>query len=392
MNSEFRANIWKLYAFKFFIGLHLVAGIIVPFFTDWANLSFTQIMILQSWFLLWIALLEIPTGTIADVFGRKISLALGAFAIVPGAIIYASIPNFYVFLLGEFVFALGYSLMSGAEGAFAYDTLKGMKKSKESKVVFGRLEIFYLMGLFIAAPLGSVIAAMFGLRMPMLLMAVPCFVAFLIALTMKEPKTVRRESKNYIKTLKAGVRFFYKHKVLRILAVDFAVINMVGYVMLWAYQALLKDVGFELAYFGFVTSLVVFGEMVVINNYSRFEKILGSKRRYLFFSAFVTGVAFILASITSYLPLVILSALLALGFGFTRRPLMTSYMNKFVPSSKRATVLSAVSMFSVAVIGISNPFVGMMIDWSLRGTLMIIGTIAIVFSLVSRVEEEHLID
>ncbi|MCD6403644.1 MAG: hypothetical protein J7L59_00460, partial [Nanoarchaeota archaeon] len=106
----------------------------------------------------------------------------------------------------------------------------------------------------------------------------------------------------------------------------------------------------------------------------------------------LTGVAFILGGTTASLPLVLLSIFLAGGFGLGRRPLLTSYMNKYIPSSERATVLSTVSMVRRFVNALANLVVGMMVDWSLSYTLITLGGTAILFSFISKVEEEHLID
>ena len=42
-----------------------------PSFTEWGGITFTQIMFLQGWFMAMIFIFEIPTGSIADYFGRK---------------------------------------------------------------------------------------------------------------------------------------------------------------------------------------------------------------------------------------------------------------------------------------------------------------------------------
>ena len=68
---NFKSNIWKMYAFRFLISMHFFSAVLIPFFLDYGNISFTKIMLLQSWFAFWSFVLEIPTGTIADYFGRK---------------------------------------------------------------------------------------------------------------------------------------------------------------------------------------------------------------------------------------------------------------------------------------------------------------------------------
>jgi len=393
MVATFRANLWKIYLFKFFISLHFIGGILVPFFTDWGGINFTQIMILQSWFMLWVFLLEIPTGTVADYFGRKQSLILASGVNVIAALVYASVPNFYIFLLGEFLWAMSAAFLSGADEAFTYDTLKKIGETSRSKKVFGRIESFSLAGIMIGAPIGSFIAAQAGLRAPMLLLVIPFTIAFLIALTFREPITTQKiESKRYLNMLKDGIKFFYKNKILKILALDMIFIASIAYFMIWLYQPMLKQAGINVAYFGIVHAAFVASQILIMNNYEKLEKIVGSKKRLIFFSAAITGIMFIIGGLTTFIPVVLLVIIIGGGFGLSRRPLFVSYMNKYIPSPKRATVLSTVSMLRRFALIFVNPAVGLLVDWSLNYTLIILGIAAIIFSLISKVEENHLID
>ena len=36
------------------------------FYTDWGGLKLSEVLFLNSWFMLWNYLLEVPTGTVAD--------------------------------------------------------------------------------------------------------------------------------------------------------------------------------------------------------------------------------------------------------------------------------------------------------------------------------------
>ncbi len=392
--ADFNSNIWKMYLFRFFRSLHFIGAVFVPFFTEWAGLSFTQIMILQSWFMLWVFLFEVPTGAIADQFGRKSSLALGTIITALGALLYVSMPNFYIFLIAEFVWAMGGALFSGANEAFVYDTLKKIKKSAQSKKIFARLDSAGLAGIMVGAPIGSVIASQYGLTAPMLLMIVPFTVAFLISLTLKEPKTRKRvESKRYLSTLTEGVKFFYSSKVLKILTLDLVFIASIGYYMIWMYQPMLQNVNVNIAYFGIVHAVFVLSQIILMNNFDKLEKILGTKRRLLFLTSIGVGILYIIGGLfIDYLPMVLLTIIVGGGLALSRRPLFVSYMNKHIPSSKRATVLSSVSMVRNFALVIVNPFVGALVDYSLQYTLIILGIIAIIFSFISRIEEKHLID
>ncbi|MBU0667207.1 MAG: MFS transporter [Nanoarchaeota archaeon] len=388
-----KSNIWKVYLFEFFVSMHFISAVLIPFFTEWGNISFSKIMILQSWFMLWIFIFEIPTGAIADFLGRKKSMIIGAGANVIAVLIYSITPNYFLFLIGEIFFALSVSLISGSKEALIYDTLKKNNLTKDSKSVFGRSESFHLTGILVGAPIGSFIAFFLGVRYPMMLMSIPFMIAFVIGFTFKEPKIhLKQEKKNYFVILKSGVKFFYKHKILKILALDMVVISSIAYLMIWLYQPLLMRSGCSMALFGFVHAAFVIGEIVVMNNYIFLEKLFGSKKRVIFLSSIITGLMFILAGLTTFLPLVLLAIIVSMSFGLTRRPLLISYMNKYIPSHNRATVLSAISMLRRILIIVFNPIIGFFVDKSLNYALIILGLIAITFAVFSKVEEEHLID
>ncbi|MFH2105430.1 MAG: MFS transporter, partial [Parcubacteria group bacterium] len=207
------------------------------------------------------------------------------------------------------------------------------------------------------------------------------------------PKTDKKiESMRYINVLKEGVKFFYRNRILKILALDFLVIDSIAFFVIWLYQPMLTQAGVNIIYFGIIHAVIVASEILFMNSYGRMEKWLGGKRRLIFASSVITGIAFIVGGLTKFIPLVVLVIALAGGFGLGRRPLFSSYLNKYIPSEKRATVLSSVSMLRKFTMVLMYPLVGLLVDQSLNYTLIILGIVAVIFSLVSRVREEHLVD
>lgn len=393
LKKEYESNIRKAYVFNFLIHLHFIGGVLVPFFMDWGRLSFTQMMILQSWFALCVFVMEIPTGAVSDYIGRKYSLMLAGIMNAGAAILYSSIPNFYVFFVGEFLWACASALLSGSDQAILYDSLKRIKKENLSKPVFARFRSFGLIGIMVSAPIGSLVGARFGLHIPMRIISVPCIIAFFVALFLAEPKAKEKvESKRYLNILLSGVKYFSKHRILKILTFDMTAIGVVAYFMIWFYQPLLGKAGVGIAYFGIVHAVLVGCEILIMNTFQHMERFFSSKKTVIFMSGFITGIAFITAGLTKFLPVVLLSILAAAGFGLSRAVLFESYMNKYIPSSKRATVLSTVSMFRRFGLFVFSPIIGAMADISFDMTLIILGAVAVIISLISKVEERHLID
>ncbi len=391
---DLKSNIWKMYIFSFISSLHFTGGVLIPFFTEWGKISFFQVMILQSFFIICVFLLETPTGAVADKYGRKVSVGLGILSTMIGAIIYVIYPSFYLFLLAEFMWAIGSALISGADESLIYDSLRANKNEKKSKKVFGRISACKLAGYMVAAPIGSLIAVYLGIQYAMLLIAIPLFLAFLIILSVKEPNIGRKKAENrsYFETIKQGWKFFGNHKILKILAFDGAVTGALAFFIIWVYQYKLQALNVPIAHFGFIHLVLVAGQILVLNSFSFFERISGGKKKYILLSAIIPGLLFILLGLTLNVYIAILSIILIAAFGLTRKTLFSSYMHKFIPSDKRAVVISTIAMISSFTMAVNNLVTGFLVKWNLKYGLVILGLFIVVFSLVSRVKEEHLRD
>ena len=388
----YKNNIWKYYLFNFLKEFALFSAVLVPFFTQWGNISLFKVQILQSWFMFWIFLLEVPTGAIADYFGRKISLILGSIVIALGVLVYGNTPRFEMFLLGEFILATGFALISGADQALLFDSLKEDKKEVESKKIFGKAHAFNLLGIFISAPLGSFAASKLGLNAPMYLTAIPFFLAAIVALSFKEPiiKEKTSEAKRYLDVVKKGFFYFKNHKILRLLAIDAILVNSAAYFVIWLYQPLFMSIKVPISSFGWFHALLIGTEILIASNFVRLEKIIGSGKKYLQFSAIITAIMFFITAAVPNIFTIISFIIFAGGFGLTRFELMSSYMNKFIPSESRATILSSISMFKRFTLIFLNPLIGFTADHSLRLALVVIGILPLLIFLFYPISQEIL--
>ncbi len=388
-----RHNLWKMQAIRLLFWMHFFSSVLVPFVRDWGGISFTQIFTLNAWFMFCNFLLEVPTGTIADRFGRKISLALGGFVAALGYLTYASVPRFEVFLLAELILAMSFTLMSGADEALVYDTLDELGQRDQAKRVFARLESFKLAGIISGALLGGGIAAALGLRAPMLLGAVPAVACGCLALTLKEPRSdgTTRSSRSYTELLRGGVRYFAAHATLRVLALDMIGSAALAWLIIWMYQPQLERVGIPLPFFGVVHAAMCVGQILVLSNMERVEEWSGGRRHYLVVSAVLPGIAYIGLAFAGSPIAVVAAVVLAAAVGLSRPVLFLGYMNEHIPSEQRATVLSTISMLRTLAVAVVNPLAGWVIDWQGGQTaLLVFGVGTLALALFSQVEERHL--
>lgn len=387
-----RSNIARMYVFKFLISMHLFAGVLIPFFMDWGGISFARVMLLQSWFVFWMFLLEAPTGAVADRFGRKASLICGAACLSAAVLVYSSRPDFRVFLAGELLWAMAGAFVSGADEALLYDSLKAAGEEASSKAVLGRLASFELAAILVSAPAGSLIAQRWGLRAPLVCMVVPFLLASLVALTLREPPGGEPEGSDYWRTLKEGLAYAAGHRVLRILAFDAITIFCFSFMVIWLFQPFLKSLGTPIAWFGVVVSLSTGTEILLLNNLRSLERLAGGARRYLLASALIPGLACLGLSMTRHPLLAVPLIVLAVAFGLSRWVVVSNYMHKHIESRRRATVISSVSMARQLFGAFLYPVVGGLEAWSLRGTFAVLGAVLLLSAWLSEVEEGHLLD
>ena len=95
-------NVPLLYVFRMLHNVVFFAPVIVVFLN--ANgLSMTEVMVLQTIFAAGLIVLEVPSGFLADLAGRKITLVLGSVLLVVGAAIYGVGTAFWTFTIAEIV-------------------------------------------------------------------------------------------------------------------------------------------------------------------------------------------------------------------------------------------------------------------------------------------------
>ena len=97
-----------------------------------------------SW--LFVFVLELPSGYIGDVFSRKYTLISGFLFWILGYFIWIFGFGFWCLLIGELIFAVAISLVSGTVEAYLYDLLKRNKKEKTFHKKLSKMKNGFVLG------------------------------------------------------------------------------------------------------------------------------------------------------------------------------------------------------------------------------------------------------
>ncbi len=364
-------NIRKFYAYTFFQDLAFISPILAVFLLS-KGLSYTQVLLLYGLVTLTPVLLEIPTGYVADVFGRKFSLIVAGSSFVFGVGMLLFADSFPAFVAAMMLVGFGTAFRSGADSAFVYDTLLSEKKEKEFPKIWGKIQFILFTTTAIAALLGGRLAER-GFLVPILLSVVVLTISLLVIFSFKEP--VREKpvtDKGHVHLLRKILKFSISHPQIRALIVYAVLFSPLVLLYQILVQPLTLSFGLSLTTLG-----ILYAGLMVCTGLGPFltEKFRDSLPiKWQFFAVSLAGgLAVMFMAIIKSPWILLLLIVPAIAYGMSR-VLINTVINDLVSSDKRATVLSVQNMaFTAALSGITIVS-GRIIDaYSFKPILFVIG-------------------
>lgn len=376
-------GVYIIWIISFVLGFELFGAFLIPFFKDWGGLNQFQIQTLQSWFMLMIFVLEIPTGLIGDVKGRKFSVAMGYLLGATAPLVYTLVPDFKVFLLGEFLLAMSVAFISGSLDALLYDTLKEKGYEKSCGDIQNISHNLKLVGMIASSFAGNYLIRHFEVQELFRMYSITFLIAFFsLIFFIKEPKI--KDKKEYIpkydEIFKKALDNLKSNLSLRRLVVYMTMISAVAYFFIWFYQVLLLNIGISKEHFGDYRVILVIAEIILSVLIIRILNLVDEKKRRLLIIivTILVSLGFFSGVLIKNQIGIILFVVLAGGIGLKFRNIFAQFVNAKIDSTERATTLSAVSMFRRIALVVLNPIIGYFSDINLDYTLLGLGLVGIV--------------
>ena len=371
MVQSLKSNITKLYLIKIAKWFMLFMPIIVLFYQD-NGLEMQDIFTLKAVYSVAIVIFEIPSGYLADVLGRKKTLIIGTILGFMGFIVYDFSFTFWSFLVAELVLGLGQSLISGADSALLYDTLKALSNQKKYLKYEGRMVSIGNFAEAIAGILGGLLAEI-SLRTPFYGQTAVAFIGIPAAILLIEPVRYQKISRMRFIDILGIVKYsLFKSKHLKWTIFYSAIIGTTTLTMAWFVQPYFKMVELPLAMFGLFWALLNLSVGITSYYAHKMEYKLGQVKSLLLITILIPGLYIVLGQIHALWGIVILFAFyLVRGFA---TPILKDYINKLTESNIRATVLSVRNFMIRIVFAGVGPFLGWYTDiFSLSSALTLAG-------------------
>ncbi len=394
IRRRFARNIPVYYLFNGVSGFLIWMPIWVIYLQEFRGMSLTQISTIESLFWLTVVLAEVPTGAVADRWGRRTSLVMGGACFCLGSVVFAFSSTYVVLLAAYVMVAIAITLYSGAGHALIYDTLRQTGRTRDYEKHIGRSDAMAFGSMLIATLLGGPLVALVGYSVTILLGAIAMGVAGCIALLLREPPRSEAEISSLqvseagtngtgdqsgrtgqiaasrsglLANMLTGVMVVWRRKTLFWYILFGTVIVAVITITEFLLQPFVVQHGVDpsagvttgFTYSGMLMSPVagmVVGSLLAAWVASRF-----GERRSLMVLLFAGAVLFLAPALWDSLWVVVGFGMLAAIRGMTR-PIATGYINRRIPSDQRATVLSMFQLSTALMIAIIMPIAGTVAD------------------------------
>lgn len=360
MNMEqkkYKKNIILDYLHMFFRNVNFTHGIWILFLLSRGS-TFIEVGILEMVFHISSLIMEVPTGVIGDLYGRRTSRLLGiiSYFIYIGILLITN--NMFFLVIAFIICGISYTFESGSGDAMVYDSLKEIGQEKKFMKVNGIKEVIYqtasVLVLFLT---GWLLSEKFELNY--ILTAAMFLIAFFIISLMKETKLPHnteglsfknRMNEHFVKTWKVitsskrltlliiiGALLFAPVTSLFIWAQDFFTSN--GYSNTWmlyflAIHSIASAIG------GFIASKV--------------EAKFGERKMLIIIPILMAVCFWVTLSVQfGYIGFIVVGFLESIFY-----VILIDYVNRMIPSETRASVLSFMGMSFSMVMIIIFPIMG----------------------------------
>lgn len=364
-----RRNFGLFYGLRFWGEFYLIAPVLILYYTS-HGLNSTQIFTIQAAFHATVLMLEVPSGYLADVIGRRRTLVLGAAAFPLGLAVYAVGRGFAAFVLAEMVIAAGASLRTGSDSALVFDSLRGLGREADYKRTEGRGAMLARIGSAVSSVAGGGLAAVF-LRLPFLVNTATALLMPPLALALVEPDRPTRRSPNPLGDILGICRYVLREPRLRPVVLLCGLLMSCHLTGLWAYFLYYRTLGIGVGWLGIFFAVFQLAGALGGSVSHAFSERFGAGA--VLFAALCSPLFFILLGVfpsVGLIPLIPANAFLwNLAY-----PVLLERLNLSVGSDVRATVLSLAFMAGSVLFVAISPLFGLVSDLvSLRTAFVILG-------------------
>lgn len=307
-------------------------------------LTFTEMSLIAAFRFAITSFLELPTGALADLFGRKTSIALGFLSEAIGLFVVGFSTSGSGILIGAIFRGTGDAFRSGSDTALLYDSLKELGDMKLFPKIKAKIGLYNQIGIIISSVLAGYLYAIW-VGLPYVSYAVVLATTAGINILMQEPRIDSQtfSLKNYVLQTKRGIQENFKNNYTKMLSIFYLTVG--GFT--WAFntyfnQIFASGIGYSEIGKSWLFAVIRLVNAIILIRLLRIQKLVTKKNVYLIFPILLfiaTIPAFTEYSIIGTIGLFILTLISSMRF-----VVLDDYINEGFNSKYRATAMSSLNL------------------------------------------------
>jgi MFS family permease len=351
----------------------LIWGINTIFLLD-AGLSNLEAFAANAFFTAGMVIFEVPTGIVADMWGRRVSFLLGTvtLAVTTGLYVWLWYADaaFWLWAVVSVLLGLGFTFFSGATEAWLVDALHATGFDGSLDAVFGRAQVITGAATLVGSVGGGYLAQATNLGVPFIARAGVLAVMFVVAaVLMRDIGFTPRRDRGPIAEMRGivanSIEYGWKVPPVRYLMLAAPFTGGVSIYVFYALQPYLLDLwGDDTAYgiAGLVAAIVA-GAQIAGGFLTPYVRRLFRRRTSALIAAdAIAAVAILLIGLILNF-WVALALIVVWGLLFAAgTPIRQALINGMIPSRQRATILSFDSLASSTGGVVVQPVLGRAAD------------------------------
>jgi MFS family permease len=375
MNNQARRvqRVYLLLTLLSTLAASLIWGINTLFLLD-AGLSNVQAFSANAFFTAGQVIFEVPTGVVADTWGRRTSYLLGASTLLLSTLLYVAMwkarASMWAWALASALLGLGFTFFSGATEAWLADALAFTGATDKLDGVLARGQIATGAAMLAGSVGGGFIAQATNLGVPYLVRSILLGITLLAAaLFMRDlgfvPVRGQGALQEVRRVLRASVDNGLRNRPVRWLMLAGVFTGGAGIFAFYALQPYLLELYGDERAFGIagLAAAIVAGTQMVAGFCGPLVRRLSSRRTHVLLLASGGSAACLwgLGATSRFAAAIALLVVWGLAFALTM-PVRQAYLNGLIPSAQRATVLSFDNLMSSAGGVAAQPALGRVAD------------------------------
>ncbi len=345
MQNKFRQDdsvIYLYYLGKFLFGLRFFVPIWMLFGLKFIDLG--GLALIESFTFLITVLVDIPSGALADVFGRKRIIILGLIISGLAHVFFGFSLTIWDYVLWSIITNIGQSFVAGSDVALLYDHMKERGESDKFIRTQSFATVAFRSGLIVASFLGGWLYNFFP-ALPFLLMGLFELSSVICWLFIKEPKldSIKFSWNGYFNKMKSGISEIAKSKYLLPLTAFYVLIGGITFSSLFFFNySYAMQLGFDANQQSLLFGSTAIAKALIILLIGIFAVKFKRKQIFSWFGILMVITYLPAAFAPLWLAIIIIS--IAETLAAARQALLDKFVNDEISSLHRATSLSSINM------------------------------------------------